>query len=76
MRKVKRITLCLLAFSLPSFAVTLDDVNHAHKAIQTQLYSTDPLNTLDINELQLHINMYYHAKKIQKKIKNKNLNWN
>lgn len=56
MRKVKRITLCLLAFSLPSFAVTLEDVNHAHKAIQTQLYSTDPLNTLDINELQLHIN--------------------
>ena len=56
MRKLKRIALSLLAFSLPSFAVTLEDVNHAHKAIQTQLYSVDPLDTLDINELQLHIN--------------------
>lgn len=55
MRKLKRFALSLLAFSLPSFAVTLEDVNHAHKAIQSQLYSADPLNTLDINELQKHI---------------------
>lgn len=45
---------CLL-FCMPTFALTIEEVNIAHKAIGTQLHSNKPLTALDEQVLQKHI---------------------
>jgi hypothetical protein len=51
----RHLVLSSFLFSFSSLAVTIEDVNIAHNAIRTQLYSNKPVTALNEHVLQNHI---------------------